>query len=388
MNVVAASSAAAPAASWTAVGAIGVGAFALVSSEFLPVGLLPQIARELHISTGQAGLMVTVPGFAAAIAAPLTLAFAGRLDRRHVLCVLLVLLALANLTVTLAGSFAMVLLGRTLLGVAIGGFWTVGGSLGPRLRPDAAAKASSLIFAGVSVGTVAGVPLGTLLGNLLGWRMAFAGATTVAVAVLGLLLLALPPVPAQGSRSLASVPALLVLPKIRIGMAAVLLMFAGQFASYTYIAPYLLGHKGMAAALIGPILFGYGAAGLAGNLLGGWAAGRSVRGALAATAALMGGAVLLLLVSGPGLPALAPVLLWGLAFGMLPIAMQSWLFSAAPDRLEAVSALFTFSGQAAIGIGALLGGLVADRVGLTGAMGLGAAAGLLTLLLVALTGRR
>lgn len=388
MNVVAASSAASPAASWTAVGAIGVGAFALVSSEFLPVGLLPQIARELHISTGQAGLMVTVPGFAAAIAAPLTLAFAGRLDRRHVLCALLVLLALANLTVTLAGSFAMVLLGRTLLGVAIGGFWTVGGSLGPRLRPDAAAKASSLIFAGVSVGTVAGVPLGTLLGNLLGWRMAFAGATTVAVAVLGLLLLALPPVPAQGSRSLASVPALLVLPKIRIGMAAVLLMFAGQFASYTYIAPYLLGHKGLAAALIGPILFGYGAAGLAGNLLGGWAAGRSVRGALAATAALMGGAVLLLLVSGPGLPALAPVLLWGLAFGMLPIAMQSWLFSAAPDRLEAVSALFTFSGQAAIGIGALLGGLVADRVGLTGAMGLGAAAGLLTLLLVALTGRR
>jgi len=388
MSVVAASNAAAPAASWTAVGAIGVGAFALVSSEFLPVGLLPQIARELHISTGQAGLMVTVPGFAAAIAAPLTLAFAGRLDRRHVLCALLVLLALANLTVTLAGSFAMVLLGRTLLGVAIGGFWTVGGSLGPRLRPDAAAKASSLIFAGVSVGTVAGVPLGTLLGNLLGWRMAFAGATTVAVAVLGLLLLALPPVPAQGSRSLASVPALLVLPKIRIGMAAVLLMFAGQFASYTYIAPYLLGHKGLAAALIGPILFGYGAAGLAGNLLGGWAAGRSVRGALAATAALMGGAVLLLLVSGPGLPALAPVLLWGLAFGMLPIAMQSWLFSAAPDRLEAVSALFTFSGQAAIGIGALLGGLVADRVGLTGAMGLGAAAGLLTLLLVALTGRR
>lgn len=388
MSVVAAGNAAAPAASWTAVGAIGVGAFALVSSEFLPVGLLPQIARELHISTGQAGLMVTVPGFAAAIAAPLTLAFAGRLDRRHVLCALLVLLALANLTVTLAGSFAMVLLGRTLLGVAIGGFWTVGGSLGPRLRPDAAAKASSLIFAGVSVGTVAGVPLGTLVGNLLGWRMAFAGATTVAVAVLGLLLLALPPVPAQGSRSLASVPALLVLPKIRIGMAAVLLMFAGQFASYTYIAPYLLGHKGLAAALIGPILFGYGAAGLAGNLLGGWAAGRSVRGALAATAALMGGAVLLLLVSGPGLPALAPVLLWGLAFGMLPIAMQSWLFSAAPDRLEAVSALFTFSGQAAIGIGALLGGLVADRVGLTGAMGLGAAAGLLTLLLVALTGRR
>jgi len=388
MSVVAAGNAAAPAASWTAVGAISVGAFALVSSEFLPVGLLPQIARELHISTGQAGLMVTVPGFAAAIAAPLTLAFAGRLDRRHVLCALLVLLALANLTVTLAGSFAMVLLGRTLLGVAIGGFWTVGGSLGPRLRPDAAAKASSLIFAGVSVGTVAGVPLGTLLGNLLGWRMAFAGATTVAVAVLGLLLLALPPVPAQGSRSLASVPALLVLPKIRIGMAAVLLMFAGQFASYTYIAPYLLGHKGLAAALIGPILFGYGAAGLAGNLLGGWAAGRSVRGALAATAALMGGAVLLLLVSGPGLPALAPVLLWGLAFGMLPIAMQSWLFSAAPDRLEAVSALFTFSGQAAIGIGALLGGLVADRVGLTGAMGLGAAAGLLTLLLVALTGRR
>jgi predicted MFS family arabinose efflux permease len=369
-------------ASWTAVAAIGIGAFALVTSEFLPVGLLPQVARELDVSAGQAGLMVTTPGITAAIAAPLTLLFAGRMDRRHVLCFLIALLALSNLTVALAHSFGGVLAGRILLGIAVGGFWTIGGSLGARLRPDAAAKASSLIFAGVSVGTVAGVPIGTLVGNLVGWRMAFAGATAVAVLVLGLLMLVLPAVRPQGSRSLAGIGAVLALPKIRVGLAAIFLLFVGQFGAYTYITPYLLEHKGVLAAAISPILFGYGAAGFAGNLLAGWAAGRSVRGALAGTAALMAAAVLLLTAAATPAQAIVPVLLWGVAFGMMPIAIQTWLFGAAPDHLEAVSAVFSSSGQASIGAGALAGGLVVDHVGLPGAMALGAAGALATLLLV------
>lgn len=115
-------------ASWTAVVSVGLGAFALVTSEFLPVGLLPQIASELGISAGQAGLMVATPGFTAVAAAPLTLAFAGKLDRRHVLWALIALLALANLAVATAHSFTAMLLGRILLGIAIGGFWTIGGS--------------------------------------------------------------------------------------------------------------------------------------------------------------------------------------------------------------------------------------------------------------------
>jgi predicted MFS family arabinose efflux permease len=348
-----------PAASWTAVASIGIGAFALVTSEFLPVGLLPQIARELAISPGQAGMMVTVPGVLAAVTAPLTLALAGRLDRRHVMLALLALLAMSNLAVAMADSFAAVIAGRIMLGIAIGGFWTVGGSLGPRLRPGAAgATATAIIFSGVSVGTVAGVPIGTLVGDMAGWRLAFGGATAVALVVVALLALVLPairPEPAAAS----GVASVFGLRKVQIGLAAIVLLFVGQFGSYTYITPYLLERAGMSSAAISPILFGYGVAGFAGNLLSGTSAPLAV----------------------------GMVLVWGVAFGMLPIAVQSWLFSAAPDRLESVSAVFVSSAQASIGAGALLGGLIVDHVGLGGAMGLGVAGGLATACLIALFDR-
>ncbi|OON61216.1 MFS transporter [Massilia sp. KIM] len=376
------------AAPWTAVAAIGVGAFALVSSEFLPVGLLPQIARDLGVTPGQAGLMVTMPGIVAALAAPLTVAFAGGFDRRHVMWALLALLALSNLTVALADSFPVVILGRVMMGVAVGGFWTVGGSLGPRLRPGAqGARATSLIFSGVSLGTVAGVPVGTWLGGMAGWRLAFGAATLVSVLVLAMLVRALPPIRPASVQRLGDVAGVLRVPKVQLGLAAIVLIFVAQFGSYTYIAPWLL-ERGVDGSSISPILFGYGVAGFVGNLLAGWCAARSTRATLGGTAALMGVAVGLMAAGGFGHAVLvALVLAWGLAFGMLPIAVQSWLFSAAPDRLESVSAVFVSSAQAAIGAGALIGGALVDRVGLDSAMWLGAAGALATAALMAAAGR-
>lgn len=373
------------AASWMAVLAVGIGAFALVTSEFLPVGLLPQIAGDLGVSPGQAGLMVTLPGIVAAVMAPFTLAFAGTLDRRHLLCALLALLAVANLAVAFAGGLATVLLGRIVLGIAIGGFWTIGGSLGPRLRPGAeGAKATALIFSGVSVGTIAGMPIGTLAGGMLGWRTAFGLATAVALLVVAVLMAVLPSLKPRAQQGLGDVGGVLALPKVRLGLLAILLIFAGQFGAYTYITPYLLRHAGIGAAAISAILFGYGAAGFAGNLLAGWAAARSAKRTLAATAALMGGSIALLLAAGNHAWLAVPLLmLWGLGFGMLPIAVQSWLFSAAPHKLEAVSAVFVSSAQASIGAGALLGGLLVDHFGLPSALGLGALATLITAALIA-----
>jgi len=373
-----------PAASWTAVASVGIGAFALVTSEFLPVGLLPQIAQDLGVSPGQAGLLVTLPGIVAAVMAPFTLAFAGTLDRRHLLCVLLAMLAAANLTVAFATSLPLVLAGRILLGIAIGGFWTIGGSLGPRLRPGSeGAKATSLIFSGVSVGTVAGVPVGTLVGGMLGWRMAFGAATAVALLVVAVLMAALPPLKPTQAQGLGDVGSVLKVRKVQVGLFAILLIFVGQFGSYTYITPYLLQHAGIGAAAISAILFGYGAAGFAGNLLAGWAAARSVKWTLVATAALMGVPIALMLAAGSQAGLVVPLLmLWGLGFGMLPIALQSWLFSATPDKLEAVSAVFVSSAQAAIGAGALAGGLLVDRFGLHSAMGMGAIATLITAVVI------
>ena len=361
-------------APWTAVGVVGVGAFSLVTSEFLPVGLLPQIARDLDITSGQAGLMVTLPGVIAAVMAPFTLAFAGDLNRRHLLCILLFMLAVANITVAFAASLPIILIGRILLGIAIGGFWTIGGSLGPRLRPGAeGTRATSLIFSGVSLGTVAGVPVGTLIGGVFGWRMAFGMATAIALIVVAALMVVLPSLKPTYQNKFGDVADILKVPKVQVGLFAILLIFVGQFGSYTYITPYLLRNAGIGNAAIGAILFGYGAAGFVGNLLAGFAAARSVKWTFVATSALMGLSIALVLVAGDRLWFAVPLLmLWGLGFGMLPIAVQSWLFSAVPQKLEAASAVFVSSAQASIGAGALLGGVFVDHFGLPSAMALGA----------------
>jgi predicted MFS family arabinose efflux permease len=156
-------------ASWSAIATLGIGAFALVTSEFVPVGLLPRIAEEIGITEGQAGLMVTVPGLVAAAAAALSVRVAGTQDRRVVLCFMLGLLVAAEILVATAKGFAVLLLGRVLLGVAVGGFWTIGGTMAAQLRPrHQSARATAVVMSGISIGTVGGVPAGVYLGDLFG----------------------------------------------------------------------------------------------------------------------------------------------------------------------------------------------------------------------------
>ncbi len=381
----------APLASWAAVASVGVGAFALVTTEFLPVGLLPQIAADIGVSEGQAGLMVTTPGILAAIAAPITIGLAGRFDRKHVLVFLLGLLVLSNAIVAAATSFQALMLGRVLLGIGVGGFWTIGGSLGPRLRPGAeGGRATSLIYSGVSLGTVAGVPAGALVGNLLGWRLSFGLASGVAIIVVAALLLLLPSIKPQQSSGLAQVPAVLRNRKTQVGLLAAVLIFIGQFAAYTYITPFLNQVSHIDAAALSALLLGYGIAGFIGNLFGGWTVGKHLNLALAGTAALISASAFGLVATGDSaMAATIWTLAWGFGFGMLPIAMQTYMFSSAPDQLESVAALFVSTAQLAIGAGALVGGLAVDHFGVASALVIGGVAALLTALLVsASSGKR
>lgn len=364
-------------ASWAAVGAIGLAAFALVTTEFLPVGLLPAMADSLGQTDGRMGLLLTAPGLAATVAAPASLLLAGTLDRRRVLAGLIVLMILSNLIVARADHFEGVLLGRTLAGVAVGSFWTLGGTLGTRLRPRQAVTAGVVILSGVSLGTVAGVPAGALLGDLLGWRWAFGVAGAIGWLVLLLVLAWMPPLPAQPGRGLLDVPMVLGLPKVRLGVVALVLVFAGQFSAYTYAGAFLLQVTGVAQTTLSAVLLSYGLAALVGNGLGGWASARSARGALVGTGLLLGVSVLLLALVGRSTDwAVVLCLLWGLGFGMLPIAMQGWMFGAAPRHLEAVQAICVSLSQVAIAAGAWAGGLLVDQLGVVSALWLGALAAL------------
>ncbi|MBN8953955.1 MULTISPECIES: MFS transporter [unclassified Rhizobium] len=367
-------------ASWAALVAIGVGAFALVTTEFLPVGLLPQIASDMTVTEGQAGLAVTMSGLFAATAAPISIWIAGSLDRRKVLLFLLGILLIANLIVAMAPSFLMILLGRVLLGATIGAFWTIAGPLGPRLKPGPkAGLATAIILSGVSLGTVAGVPVGALIGELVGWRYTFGLSAIVAVLVLVAIALLVPPLPVKSSGGLGDLYRVFKNPMVRFGLVGIFLSFVGQFAGYTYIAPFLLKIVRVDPPTVSAVLFGFGLVGVAGNILGGWAVGKSLRWATAGTLTLLGTSVLLLILLGSYPAAAIPlILVWGLGFGMQPIVIQNWMFNAAPDQLEGVQAILVSAAQTSIGSGALIGGLLFDQLGLKAAFAAAAVTAFLT----------
>lgn len=181
-----------PTRPWRSVVTVAFASFILITTEFLPIGFIERLGLAFHVEPGTAGLMVTVPGMAAAFAAPLATVMAGRVDRRMVLGSSLLCVALSNTVVALAGTFAVALMGRALLGVAVGIFWSFSIAVARRLVPQHAGhRATALVLAGVSVGTVVGVPIGSALAALAGWRFAFgsaAVASVIALIVLGFLL--------------------------------------------------------------------------------------------------------------------------------------------------------------------------------------------------------
>jgi predicted MFS family arabinose efflux permease len=360
---------------WAGVLSIAIGAFALVTTEFLPVGLLPAIAAELGVTEGVAGMMVTVPGLVAAVAAILVTVGIGKTDRRYVLWGLTGTMLLSNLIVAFSHSFPLVLIGRALLGVGVGGFWALGPALSTRLVPAGMEpKALSMIFAGVSIGTVAGVPAGALIGELFGWRTAFHAGSLVAVLVLLTQMRLLPPLPAKTSVSFNQLPELLRVPKARLGIFITMLIFIGQFAAYTYITPFLSQVTRLDARTISILLLVYGAAGLAGNVIGGKILARSVRAGLITTGVVLGLSTLALPLLGTGLIGAALlVVIWGIAFGMMPMSVQTWIFQAAPHAMESGGAVFVTTAQIALSSGALVGGLAVDHLGVSSAMLVGGA---------------
>jgi predicted MFS family arabinose efflux permease len=370
---------------WPGVLSIAIGAFALVTTEFLPVGLLPSIAAELRVTEGVAGMMVTVPGIVAALAAILVTIGIGKLDRRYVLWGLTATLLLSNLVVALSHSFPLVLAGRALLGIGVGGFWALGPALSSRLAPGAEARALSIVFAGVSVGTVAGVPAGALIGDLFGWRTAFEAGSVVAVLVLLTQMRLLPSLPATHSVTFGHLPELLRVPKARLGIFITVLVFGGQFTAYTYITPFLAQVTHLDATTISTLLLVYGAAGLAGNFIAARILDRSVRAGLIATGLLLGVSTLALPLLGHGLIGAAVLMVfWGIAFGMMPMSVQTWIFRAAPHAMESGGAVFVSTVQVALAGGALVGGVIVDHLGVSCAM---AAGGALALAMAAVAAR-
>lgn len=355
-------------ARWPAVASLTMGVFGLVMAEFLPASLLTAMSQDLGVSDGAAGQAVTATALVAAVAAPSLPLLARRLDRKHVMLALTLLLLLSNVMAVTAGSLPMLLVARVLLGVALGGFWSMSAALAMRLVPDAMfARAMSLILSGVSVATVLAAPVGAWMGDVWGWRSAFVAAGAISLVTLVVQLVTLPPLPPRDANSLKVLGELLRRPPVRVALLAVLLAISGHFAGFTYIRPLMEQVTHLSVSAISAVLLGYGVGGFFGNFVGGWLAGRSERLAVVfggSSVAVLAGC-LLLGGSSAWVTAVA-VTLWGFAFGAFPVGFQTWMVRAAPDQAESAGGLLVAGFQIAIASGAVGGGLLVDRMGALG----------------------
>ena len=242
---------------WMAVFSLAMGVFGLLTAEYLPASLLTPMAMDLGVSEALAGQAVTVTAVVALFAGLLVPGLTRGIDRRVVLLGFSLLMIASNLLVAFSSSLAVLLLMRILLGVALGGFWSMAAAVAMRLVPAALLpRALSIIFSGIAVGTVVAVPLGSYLGGLYGWRSAFVAAAAVGAVTLAFQLFTLPRLAPSGTARLRTVLDVLLRPGIAIGMFGCVLVHTGHFALFTYIRPFLesttgVGTEGLALMLLG-----------------------------------------------------------------------------------------------------------------------------------------
>ncbi|HGN9413645.1 TPA: MFS transporter [Klebsiella pneumoniae] len=353
---------------WRAVYALALGVFGLIVAEFLPASLLTPMASSLGVSEGMAGQAVTATALVALVTGLLIATATRNIDRRWVLMFFSVLQIVSSLMVAFADSLAFLLLGRLLLGIAIGGFWAMSTATAMRLVPAAhVPKALAIIFSAVSVATVVAAPLGSYLGELIGWRNVFILCAIPSLLALLWQLWVLPSMRPESVGTFSTLFRVLRRPGMLGGMLATILIFSGHFAFFTYLRPFLETVAQASIEGVSLILLGFGVANFIGTSVASYLLSRSLRLTLA-----------LLMVTFGHLTVLAGLLvaLWGFAFGLVPVAWSTWLATTVPDEAESAGGLLVASIQLAISAGAAGGGAVFD---LHGASGVFTGSGLLLL---------
>ncbi|WP_337063436.1 MFS transporter [Raoultella ornithinolytica] len=329
---------------WRAVYALALGVFGLIVAEFLPASLLTPMAASLGVSEGMAGQAVTATALVALATGLLITPATKNIDRRWVLMFFSVLQIVSSLMVAFATSLEFLLLGRLLLGIAIGGFWSMSTATAMRLVPAAfVPKALAVIFSAVSIATVVAAPLGSYLGGLIGWRSVFILCTVPSVLALLWQLWVLPSMRPESVGSFATLFKVLRRPGMVGGMLATILIFSGHFAFFTYLRPFLETVAQASVEGVSLILLGFGVANFIGTSIAGHLLSRSLRLTLA----------------------LVP-----LAMSVLALMMVTF------GHIALLDGLLVASIQLAIGAGAAGGGAVFD---LNGASGVFTGSGLLLL---------
>jgi predicted MFS family arabinose efflux permease len=375
--------------------ALTISAYAIGTTEFVIVGLIPTIAEQLNVTVPSAGLLVTLYAIGVAIGAPVLTALTGRVPRKMLLVGLMMLFTLGNLLAWQSPSYESLVVARLLTGLAHGVFFSVGSTIATSLvAKEKAATAIAIMFGGLTVALVTGVPLGTFIGQHFGWRETFLAVSLIGmVAIIASLVLIPNNIKNQASASIRDQLQVLTHPRLLLIYAVTALGYGGVFTTFTFLAPMMQELAGFSAPAVSWILLAYGIAVAIGNIWGGKLADR--HGAVRALSFIFAALAALLLVfqftASHSAAALLTVVVMGVfAFGNVP-GLQVYVVQKAeqytPNAVDVASGLNIAAFNVGIALGSVIGGQTVASLGLAQTPWIGALIVVGALLLICLSGR-
>lgn len=364
--------------------------FALIASEFMPVSLLTPMANDLRVSEGLAGYGIAISGAFAVLTSLSISSLAGAMNRKTLMLLMTLLMTISGLVIALAPNYEIYMVGRALIGVVVGGFWSMSVAVAIRLVPtDKVPKALAIFNGGNALATVVAAPLGSYLGGIIGWRGAFFCLVPVALIALVWQWISLPSMPTEPrSKQSGSVFSLFKNPVITLGMLAVGAFFMGQFELFTFVRPFLETVTRVDVPTLSTMLLVLGAAGLVGTMLVGKFIAFGLYRTLVIIPLIMAVIALALITFGHSIPVVFLLLgLWGLVATAAPVGWWSWIAKTAPENAEAGGGLMVAVIQLSIALGSTLGGVLFDGMGYQATFTASAALLAVAAILALLTGR-
>ncbi|EFS00793.1 inner membrane transport protein YdhP [Listeria seeligeri FSL N1-067] len=351
--------------------ALAISAFGIGSTEFISVGLLPLISSNMDVSISTAGLTVSIYALGVMVGAPVLTTMTAKMNRKNLLMLVMVVFIIGNLISAFAASFAILLTGRVIAAFAHGVFMSIASVIAADVvQPSKRASAIAVMFTGLTVATVTGVPLGTFIGQLFGWRMSFI--FIVAIGVIALIanyFLVPKNLSNTKSISLKSIGQVLLNKKIGIVLLMTAFGYGGTFVVYTYLSPMFI-KMGYTANMIVVLLIIYGIMVAIGNTIGGHFANEKPAKALFVMFSLQAATLLLLQFTSPNpILGLIVVMLMGFFAFMSVSGLQLYVVELAerylPETVSMASALNISAFNVGIAMGAFIGGLVTEYIGLS-----------------------
>ena len=380
----------APRAHWGGVFAMTLCVFALIASEFMPVSLLTPLASDLGVTEGMAGQGIAISGLFAVLTSLSISAVAGRINRKTLLLSLTALMCLSGVIVATAPNYATYIAGRALIGIVVGGFWSMSAATAMQLVPPSEVPRALAVFnGGNALATVVAAPLGSYLASIVGWRGAFLCLVPVAVIAFVWQWFSLPTMQAQSrAKGSSNVLTLFRNRRVVLGMLAVGVFFMGQFALFTYLRPFLETVTRVDASTLSLVLLALGVAGFIGTMVIGRFLKIGFYGTLTVIPVLMAAIAVLLMAVGTSVSATTVLLgIWGLVATAAPVGWWLWIARTLPHDAEAGGGLMVAVVQLSIALGSTLGGLLFDHSGYRSTFAFSAGLLLVGAILVVLTAR-